>query len=66
MVEGQRNGKFSLNGKLGPSCASVTKGRPFKSRFRDRVGYLDINVSRSSHNCAYVVDGSSTFGHAPS
>ena len=27
VVEGQRNGKFSQNGKLGHSCARVTKDR---------------------------------------
>ena len=27
VAEGQRNGKFSLNGKLGHSCVRVIKGR---------------------------------------
>ena len=27
VAEGQQNGKFSLNGKLGHSCVRVTKGR---------------------------------------
>ena len=45
MAEGQRNGKFSLNGKcgqnsklhVGHSCVRVTKGRFCDSKVRDRV-----------------------------
>ena len=46
VVEGQRNGKFSQNGKLhvGHSCARVMKGRPSKSQIREYVVHLGINV----------------------
>ena len=40
LAEGQRNGKFNLNGqngKLGHSCVRVTKGRFYESRVRDHV-----------------------------
>ena len=37
VTEGQRNGKFSLNGKLGHLCVRVTKGRLSDSRVRDSV-----------------------------
>ena len=37
VVEGQRNCKFSLNGKLGHSCVRVTKGRLYDSRDSDHV-----------------------------
>ena len=66
MVEGQRNGKFSLNGKfgqngtckLGHSCVRVTKGRFYDSQVRDHViVHLGLNVSSSAHNCGCVVDG---------
>ena len=64
MVEGQRNGKFSLsgkfgqNGKLGHSCVRVTKGRLYDFRVRDMVSCLGLNLSSSAHNCGCVVDGS--------
>ena len=32
VTEGQRNGKFSLNGKLGHLCAKVTKSRLYDSQ----------------------------------
>ena len=52
MAEGQRNGKFSQNGKLGHSCVRVTKGRLYDSQVRDRViVHLGLNVSISAHNC---------------
>ena len=54
-VEGQRIGKFGQNGKLGNSCARVMEGR---SRVRDHVVHLGLNVSSSAHNCGYVVNGS--------
>ena len=58
MVEGQRNGEFSQNGKLGLSCARVTKSRLYDSRVRDHViVHLGLNVSSSAHNCGCVVDG---------
>ena len=40
LVEGQRNCKFSQNGKfgkLGHSCVRVTKGRLYDSRVTDHV-----------------------------
>ena len=37
VVEGQRNGKFSQNGKLGHSCVRVMKSRLYESRVRDHV-----------------------------
>ena len=37
VVEGQRNVKFSQNGKLGLSCAKVTKSRLYDSQVRDYV-----------------------------
>ena len=61
VVEGQRNGKFSQNGKLGHSRARVTKSRLYESRVRDRViVQLGLNVSSSAHNCGCVVDGGGT------
>ena len=49
MVEGQRNGKFSQNGKLGHSCGRVTKSRFYVSRVRDQViAHLGLNVSSFS------------------
>ena len=72
MAGGQRNGKFSLNGKfgqngkfclngkLGHSCARVTKSKLYDSRSRDHVVvHLGLNVSTSAHNCGCVVDGGS-------
>ena len=50
MVEGQKNGK------LGHSCARVTKGRLSESSVRDHV-HLHINVSSSAYNRGCVVDG---------
>ena len=61
MVEGQRNGKFSQNGKLGHSCVRVTKGRLYDSRIRDHVTvHLGLNVSSFAHNCGCMVDGGNT------
>ena len=61
VVEGQRNGKFSQNGKLGCSCVSVTKVRLYDSLVRDHViVHLSLNVSSFAHNCRCVVDGGST------
>ena len=58
MAEGQRNGKFSQNGKLGHSCVRVTKGRLYDSQVRDRViVHLGLNVSISAHNCGCLVNG---------
>ena len=57
MFEGQRNGKFSQIGKLGHSCARVTKGRLYESRVRDHVVHLGLNMSSSTHNCGCMVDG---------
>ena len=61
VAEGQRNGKFSQNGKLGLSCVRVTKSRLYGSRVRDRViVHLGLNLSSSTHNCGCVVNGSNT------
>ena len=52
VAEGQRNGKFSQNGKLGHSCTKVTKSRLYDSRVRDHVVvHLGLNVNSSVHNC---------------
>ena len=53
----QRNGKLGQNGKLGHSCARVTKSRFYISRVRDHVVHLGFNVNSSAHNCGCVVDG---------
>ena len=37
VVEGQRNVKFSVNGKLGRSCTRVTKGKLYDSSVRCHV-----------------------------
>ena len=37
MAEGQMNDKFSLNGKVGHSCARVMKSRLYDFRVRDHV-----------------------------
>ena len=64
VAEGQRNGKFSLNGKfgqnvIGHSCVRVTKGKFCDSRVRDRViVQLGLNVNSSAHDCGCVVNGS--------
>ena len=61
MAEGQRNVKFSLNGKLGHLCARVMKGRLYDSRVRDHVVvHLGLNVNSSTHNCGCMVDGGDT------
>ena len=57
MIDGQRNGKLSQNGKLGRSCARVTKGKFSESWVKHHVVHLGINVSSSAHNCGCVVDG---------
>ena len=44
MVEGQRNSKFSQNGKLGHSCVRVTKSRLYESRVRDHVVHSGIKM----------------------
>ena len=50
--------KFSLNGKLGLSCARVTKRRFYESLVRDHVVvHLGLNVNSSAHNYGGVVDG---------
>ena len=57
MVEGQRNGKFSQNGKLGHSCVKVTKRRLYESQVREHViVHLGLNVNSSVHNCGCVVN----------
>ena len=46
------NDKFSLNGKLGDSCARVMKSRLYDFRVRDHVVvHLGLNVNSSAHNC---------------
>ena len=57
MIEGQRNGKFSQNGKLGHSCVRVMKSRVYDLRVRDHVVHLGLNVNTSAHNCGCVVNG---------
>ena len=58
MAEGQRNGKLSLNGKLGHSSVRVTKCRLCDSQVRDRViVHFGLNVSSSAHDCGCVVNG---------
>ena len=55
---GERNGKFSQNGKLGHSCTNMTKGKLYGSQDSDHaIVYLGLNVSSSAHNCGCVVDG---------
>ena len=55
---GERNGKFSHNGKLGRSCSNVTKGKLNGSRIGvHAIVHLGLNVSSSAHNCGCVVDG---------
>ena len=55
---GERNGKFSQNGKLGHSCTNVTKGKLYGSRDSDHaIVHLSLHVSSSAHNCRCVVDG---------
>ena len=54
MDEGQRNGKFSQNGKL-VTHVRVTKCRLFDSQVRDHViMYLGLNVRSSAHNCGCI------------
>ena len=53
---GERNGKFSQNGKLGHSCTNVTKGNLYGSQDSDHA-IVHLNVSSSAHNCGCVVDG---------
>ena len=56
VIEGQRNGKFIQNGKLGHSCVRVTKGRLYDSRVRDHVVvHLGLNVSNSAHNAMAAI-----------
>ena len=58
MVEGQRNGKFGQNGKLGHSCVRVTTGKLYDSQVRDHViVHLGLNVSSSTHTCGCMVNG---------
>ena len=58
---GERNGKFSQNGKFGHSCTNVTKGKLYGSWDSDHViVHLGLNVSSSAHNCGCVVDGGNT------
>ena len=57
-VEGQRNGKFNQNGKLGHSCVRVMKGRLYDSRVRDHViVHLGLNASSFAHNYGCVFNG---------
>ena len=58
VAEGQRNGKFSQNGKLGHSCTRVIKTNLVSSRVRDLVEHLGLNVNSSTHNCGCMVNGS--------
>ena len=51
---------FSQSGKLGHSCARVTRGRLYESRVRDHVVHLGLNASSSARNCGCVVDGGNT------
>ena len=54
---GERNGKFSQNGKLGQSCTNVTKGKLYGSQVSDHaIVHLGLKSS-SAHNCVCVVDG---------
>ena len=49
MVEWQRDGKFSQNGKLDHSCARVTKSRFYVSWVGDQViAHLGLYVSSFS------------------
>ena len=55
---GERNGKFSQNGKLGHLCTKVTEVKLYDSWVRDHVIVrLGLNVSSSAHNCGCVSDG---------
>ena len=55
---GERNGKFSQNGKFGHSCTNMTKGKLYGSQDSDHaIVHLGLNVSSSAHNCGCVVDG---------
>ena len=56
MVERQRDGNFGQDGKLGHSCARVTKGKFFESWVKDHVVHLGINVRSSAHNCRCVIN----------
>ena len=48
----------SQNGKLGHSCARVTKSWLYGSRVSDHViVHLGLNVSSSAHNCGCMVNG---------
>ena len=49
VVEGQRDGKFSQDGKLGHSCVRVTKGRLYESRVRHHIVYLHRYKSKQLH-----------------
>ena len=56
---GERNGKFSQNGKLGHS--NVTKGKLYGSQDSDHaIVHLGLNVKSSAHNCGCVVNGGNT------
>ena len=55
VVERQRDGNFILNGKLGISCARVTKSRLYESWVRDHVVRLGMNESSSFQNCGSLV-----------
>ena len=59
VTEGQRNCTFSVNGKLGHSCARMTKSKLYDSRVRDHdIVHLGLNVDSFSHNWRCMVDGS--------
>ena len=57
MIEGQSDGKFAQNVKLGHSCSRVMKGKLSESRVEDHVGDLGSNVSSSAHNFGCMVNG---------
>ena len=56
MVEGQRDGNFGQNSKLGHSVL-VTKVKFSQSLVKGHVLHLDINISSSAHNFGCMVDG---------
>ena len=60
VVGGQRNGRFSQNGKLGNSCVRVTKSKLYDSQVRDHAVHSDLNVKNSAHICRYIVCSSGT------
>ena len=58
VVEGQKDGKFSQNGKLCHSCARVMKCKLTESQSKIMLFvHLGLNVSSSAHNCGCMIDG---------